>query len=351
VDQIVRQEKMSRRTKIIIGASLVVLGLLFASPELLSQYWVMVLISCLIFTCLGYGFRFLFLAGRLTIGAIAFAGIGAYTAALLTTKVDIPVLTNPWTGLFFGAIMAALIAIPIGIICLKVPGLMFAILTMAFVELFRYVLIMWSSLTNGIGGVLDIPAFSFPGYGSFGIDRTPYLYLIIIIAAVTMFVMYRIERTRVGLSMLSMAQNNELARHLGMDTFKYRLVIFAIVGLFAGLVGGFQAHYWHYVSPMEYQLLSSLLIMICPVVGGLMSPVGPIVGAFTLIGLTEGLRVFQEWAGLFFGGILLFVVFVLPGGLVTLPRAIYNTPQAIMNSPQWARMQWGRIRDKFAPIS
>jgi ABC-type branched-subunit amino acid transport system permease subunit len=91
--------------------------------------------------------------------------------------------------------------------------------------------------------------------------------------------------------------------------------------------------------------------MICPVVGGLMSPVGPIVGAFTLIGLTEGLRVFQEWAGLFFGGILLFVVFVLPGGLVTLPRAIYNTPQAIMNSPQWARMQWGRIRDKFAPIS
>ncbi|MBA7613982.1 hypothetical protein ES703_21243 [subsurface metagenome] len=342
---------MGRRTKIIIIASIIVLALLFYSPQLISQYWVMVLISCLIMVCLSYGFRLLFLTGRLTIGAIAFAGIGAYGSALLVTKADIAVLNNPWTGLFFGALIAALIAIPIGYITLKVPGLMFAILTMAFVELVRYVLIMWDSLTGGPAGVLDIPSFSLPGYGGFGINQTPYLYLIIIIAVVTIAVMYRIERTRVGLSFYAMALNDSLARHVGMDTFKFRLICFVIVGFFAGMVGAFEAHYWHYVSPQAFILLNALLIKVCAVAGGVLSPLGPIVGAFVLVGLTEGLRMFREYAGIFFGGILLFVVFLLPGGLVTLPRVLINMPGNARSWPDTARRKWLDIRARFVPAS
>jgi len=347
---------MGRRTKIIIIVSLVFLALLFVSPQFVSQYWVMVLISCLIMVCLSYGFRLLFLTGRFTIGHIAFAGVGAYASALLVIKADIPVLNNPWTGLFFGALVAGIVALAIGYVILRVPGLMFAILTMAVVELVRYVLIMWDSLTGGPAGVLDIPSFSLPGYGSFGINQTPYLYLIIIIAVVTIAIMYRIERTRVGLSFYAMALNDRLARHVGMDTFKFRLICFAITGFFAGMVGAFLAHYWHYVSPqafilMSVSVISALGIQVVAVAGGLLSPLGPIVGAFVLVLLSEGLREVREYAGIFFGGVLLFVIFMLPGGLVTLPRVLINMPGNARNWPDTARRKWLDIRARFVPAS
>ena len=163
---------MSGRQLLIVVSAVVALVVL-VMPQFLSQYWVMVLTMIAIAASLGYGFRFLLTAGRFTIGHAAFAGIGGYTAALFTTKL----VENFWLALFMGGIVAGLVGLIIGSVMLRVPGLMFAIITMAVGEIFRYVVIMWRSMTGGITGVLNIPSPSIAGF-DFGINQVPYFYLI-----------------------------------------------------------------------------------------------------------------------------------------------------------------------------
>jgi len=324
------------RRQLTIGFLAILVVVLLVLPQLLSQYWVMVMTMTAIAAALGYGFRFIMIAGRFTMGHAAFAGIGGYTAALFTTKV----LENFWLGLLMGGIVAGLVALVIGAVVLRVPGLMFAIITMAVSEIFRYLVIMWRSLTGGITGVLNIPSPSIAGL-DFGIDQVPYFYLIFGILVVSVLVMYRMERSRIGLTFHAMRQNDPLAQHLGVNIWRYRILCFAVACFFAGLVGGFQAHYWHYVSPATYTVMDSFTVFIYAYVGGLMYPAGPIVGAALMVGLSEGLRMAKEIAPLFYGGALILIIFFLPGGILSLP-------QESRTLLRQARARWRSMRDRFA---
>jgi len=319
------------RRQLIIGFFAVVAIVVIALPQFLSQYWVMVMTMMAIASSLAYGFRFLITTGRFTMGHAAFAGIGGYTAALITTKV----VENFWLGLIIGGLMSGIVALGIGAIILRVPGLMFAIITMAVSEIFRYLVIMWRSLTGGITGVLNIKSPSIAGFG-FGIDQIPYFYLILGILVVSVVVMYRMERSRIGLAFHATRQNDSLAQHLGINIWRYRILCFSVACFFAGLVGAFQAHYWHYVSPATYTVMDSFMVFIYAYVGGLMFPAGPIVGSCLLVGLSEGLRMAKEIAPLFYGGVLILVIFWLPGGILTLPQEV--------------RTQWRNARAAIARV-
>jgi branched-chain amino acid transport system permease protein len=195
-------------------------------------------------------------------------------------------------------------------------------------------------MTGGITGVLNIPSPSIAGF-DFGINQVPYFYLILGIAVVSVLVMYRMEHSRMGLTFHAMRQNDTLAQHLGVNIWRYRILCFTIACFFAGLVGAFQAHYWHYVSPATYTVMDSFYIFISAYVGGLMYPAGPIVGATLLVSLSEGLRMAKEWQPFLYGGFLIGVVFFLPGGILSLPqesRALLRQGRARLNS----------IRDRFA---
>jgi len=319
------------RKQLIFVALGVVAVVVIALPQFLSQYWVMVMVMMATASALAYGFRFLITTGRFTMGHACFAGIGGYAAALLTTKV----VENFWLALLMGGLVAGLVALGIGAVILRVPGLMFAIITMAVSEIFRYLVIMWRSLSGGITGVLNIKSPSIAGF-NFGIDQIPYFYLILGILVVSVVVMYRMERSRIGLAFHAMRQNDPLAQHLGINIFRYRLLCFSVACFFAGFVGAFQAHYWHYVSPATYTVMDSFMVFIYAYVGGLMFPAGPIVGSCLLVGLSEGLRMAKEIAPLFYGGILILVIFWLPGGILTLP--------------QESRTQWRKVRTFFARV-
>ena len=327
------------RRQLIIGFFAVLGVVVVVLPQFLSQYWVMVMTMMTIASALAYGFRFLITTGRFTMGHAAFAGIGGYAAALMTTKV----VDNFWLALLMAGIVSALVAVAVGAVILRVPGLMFAIITMAFSEIFRYLVIMWRSLTGGITGVLNISSPSIAGF-DFGIDQVPYFYLILAILVVSVVVMYRMERSRIGLAFHAMRQNDPLAAHLGINVWRYRILCFAVACFFAGLVGAFQAHYWHYVSPATYTVMDSFVIFIYAYVGGLMYPAGPIVGSVLLVGLSEGLRMAKEIAPLFYGGILILVIFWLPGGILSLP-------QESRTLLRQARAQLRRIRERFAAAS
>jgi len=324
------------RRQLTIGFLAIVAVVVLILPQLLSQYWVMVMTMMAIAAALGYGFRFVITTGRFTMGHAAFAGIGGYAAALMTTKV----VENFWLGLLMGGIVAGLVGLAIGAVILRVPGLMFAIITMAVSEIFRYLVIMWRSLTGGITGVLNIPSPSIAGF-DFGIDQVPYFYLIFGILVVSVLVMYRMERSRIGLTFHAVRQNDPLAQHLGINIWRYRLLCFSVACFFAGLVGSFQAHYWHYVSPATYTVMDSFTIFIYAYIGGLMYPAGPIVGAVLMVGLSEGLRMAKEIAPLFFGGALLLIIFFLPGGILSLP-------QESRTLLRQGRARWKRMRDRFA---
>jgi len=299
-----------------VGIVLLVLFLL-SLPWFASEYYLRILISVGIGAMLAFGVRLIYMVGRLTLGHAAFMGLGAYTSALLATKLGV----NFWLGLPAAGMVAALIAAGIGIIVLRIAGIYFVIVSFAFAEFLRYLWMWWEPMTGGITGILNIPTPSLPGI-EFGVNPVPFYYLILFLVALTTLVMYRVDRSRVGMAFRAIGQNDVLAEHLGINLTRYRILAFTIACFFAGLAGSFQAHYHMYTSPEDFTILESLYAQLYPFVGGIGSLWGSLIGPLFMIGVSEGFRVAKELEPLFFGGVLILVMLFLPRGLVSLPDVI-----------------------------
>ncbi|MFG1478150.1 high-affinity branched-chain amino acid ABC transporter permease LivM [Xanthobacter sp. V4C-4] len=284
-----------------------------------SRYWVDLGIYILTYVMLGWGLNIVVgLAGLLDLGYVAFYAVGAYTFALLSTSVPVNAFFEAhgaegfwaawsfWVCLPVAGLLAALWGVILGFPVLRLRGDYLAIVTLAFGEIIRLVLINWVSLTNGGAGISSIPPVTFLGVpfnreddgfaALFGLDydsmhRMIFLYFVILgLAALTALATIRLRKMPVGRAWEALREDEIACRSLGINTTLTKLTAFATGAMFGGFAGAFFAVRVRFVSPESFTFMESAVILAIVVLGGMGSQMGVAAAAVLLIGGMEMLR-------------------------------------------------------------
>lgn len=265
-------------------------------------------IQILIYVMLAWGLNIVVgLAGLLDLGYVAFYAVGAYAYALLGTHFG----WSFWILLPLAGIMAAFWGVILGFPVLRLRGDYLAIVTLAFGEIIRLVLINWREVTNGSAGISGIPKVSFFGLFTFNVSDPNYIakvfgiaqsgvyykiflyYLILLLALLTAFVTIRLRRMPVGRAWEALREDEIACRSLGINTTNTKLTAFAIGAMFGGFAGAFFSARQGFVSPESFVFLESAIILAIVVLGGMGSLPGIAIAAAVMIGGTEILRELQ----------------------------------------------------------
>ena len=270
-------------------------------------------IQILIYIMLGWGLNIVVgLAGLLDLGYVAFYAVGAYSSALLSTTFGL----SFWMVLPLAGILAAFWGILLGFPVLRLRGDYLAIVTLAFGEIIRLVLINWIDLTGGYAGISGIPRPTFFGIpfnasdqgfaAVFGLEfsplyRTIFLYyIILLLALLTNWVTIRLRRLPVGRAWEALREDEIACRALGINTVTTKLTAFAIGAMFGGFAGAFFSARQGFISPESFVFMESAVIVAIVVLGGMGSQFGVALAAVVMIGGTEILREL-EWLKMIFG--------------------------------------------------
>src|SRR6266404_6965437 len=253
--------------------------------------------------------------GQLNIGHSAFMSLGAYTSALLAKNLGFPFEIS----LLCGALLATVVGLAIGYPALRLRGVYFAMVTVAFVEVVRLIAQIWVPLTRGMSGLSGIPKPSLLGMTL--TTKAEQYYLVLFLMLVILLVLWRLESSRLGLIWKSIGMADNLAQSLGVDIAKHKLLAFALGCFFAGVAGAFYAHFIRFLFPPEFGFLMATNILVYNFVGGRGHFVGPIVGAAFLSLLSEPFRG-SAYDTIFFSIAMLLTILFLPGGLITLPARL-----------------------------
>ncbi|HJZ45021.1 MAG TPA: high-affinity branched-chain amino acid ABC transporter permease LivM [Hyphomicrobiaceae bacterium] len=270
-------------------------------------------IQILIYVMLGWGLNIVVgLAGLLDLGYVAFYAVGAYSTALLVHNFGF----GFWLCLPLAGIMAAFWGVMLGFPVLRLRGDYLAIVTLAFGEIIRLVLINWVPVTNGYAGISGIPRPTFFGIpfnasdegfaAVFGLEFTPLyrtlflFYVILALALITNWVTLRLRRLPVGRAWEALREDEIACRSLGINTTNTKLTAFAIGAGFGGFAGSFFAARQGFISPESFTFLESALVVAIVVLGGMGSQIGVAIAAIGMIGGTEILREL-DWLKRVFG--------------------------------------------------
>jgi branched-chain amino acid transport system permease protein len=271
-------------------------------------------IGILVFTniVLVVGYRLLCLTGLYSFCHITFFAIGAYTSALLSTKVGFPV----WFCFLASGVVAAFFSVALIIPAARVRGVYFFLVTFGFLGAMESVFLHWTSLTGGDAGILVEATLI--GTGS----QTQDYFMILAFTLITILVMYRIERSRFGRELAPIGSAEGLAAVSGINILKSRVFAFAIGAGFAGFAGSLFAHDAAYISSNNFSMWGTIYILVWLAVGGARKMWGPIVGAIAMTLIAELLRMSGIWQALFYSAVLLIVVMAMPQGIVGLVDTI-----------------------------
>jgi branched-chain amino acid transport system permease protein len=268
------------------------------------RYWFDLSILVLTYVMLGWGLNIVVgLAGLLDLGYVAFYAVGAYTFALLATHFGL----SFWICLPIAGLAAAVWGVILGFPVLRLRGDYLAIVTLAFGEIIRIVLLNWTEVTNGPNGISGIPKPTFFGLpfspigedtfsAFFGIKYDPLhgiiflYYLILALALLTNLVTLRLRRLPIGRAWEAMREDEIACRSLGINTTVTKLTAFAIGALFGGLAGGFFATRQGFISPESFTFIESAIILSIVVLGGMGSQLGVAIAAIVMVGGFEALR-------------------------------------------------------------
>src|SRR5262247_708328 len=314
-------------------------------------------IQILIYVMLGWGLNIVVgLAGLLDLGYVAFYAVGAYSYALLAKAFGF----SFWLLLPLAGTLAAFWGILLGFPVLRLRGDYLAIVTLAFGEIIRLILINWVPVTNGYAGISGIPRPTFLGIpfnasdegfaATFGLEfspayRTIFLYYVILgLALLTAYVTVRLRRLPVGRAWEALREDEIACRALGINTTNTKLTAFAMGGMFAGFAGSFFAARQGFISPESFTFLESATILSMVVLGGMGSQVGVALAAIVMIGGTEIMRqlgflkqIFgptfdpTQYRMLIFGLAMVAIMRWRPRGLISTrePSAVFRRRRAI----------------------
>ena len=286
-------------------------------------------ILVLTYVMLGWGLNVVVgLAGLLDLGYVAFYAVGAYSYALLATNFGL----SFWVCLPLAGILAAFWGVMLGFPVLRLRGDYLAIVTLAFGEIIRLVIINWQSLTGGPNGVSGIPRptlFGIPltpgddGLAArLGIEFSPthrivfLFYLILALALLTNWVTIRLRRLPIGRAWEALREDEVACRALGINTTTTKLTAFATGAMFGGFAGAFFATRQGFISPESFTFQESALVLAIVVLGGMGSQLGVALAALTMIGGFELFRGLEQYRMLVFGVAMVLLMIWRPRGLI-----------------------------------
>jgi branched-chain amino acid transport system permease protein len=306
-----------RLTKYSIPAVLASVGVLLLFPLFMKPYMIDVMVGILLFAFLSNAWNIIGgYAGQLSLGHATFFGIGAYTSTCLFVNFGLP----PLAGMFVGAILGGLAGFILGFLCFRygLKAAYFALATLAFAEIARIIAYNWKAIGSSLGILIPLGKSSLINLTF--TDKYAYYYVILVMAALSLGIVYLIDRSKMGLYLLAIREDEEAAEAAGVDTTKYKLLAITLSAALTATGGTFYAQYLMYISPEEvFGIGISIEIILRPIIGGAGTLFGPIIGAFTLGPLAELARVhLGGYSGVHlaaYGLIVILVVLFLPEGI------------------------------------
>jgi branched-chain amino acid transport system permease protein len=289
------------------------LGLIFIGalilPLVVGEFWVHVAVEILILGLFAVSFNMIFgYMGQLSFGHAAYYGVGAYATGMLLVKASIPLPIC----LAASMIAAGICALIFGYFCVRLTGIYFAILTLAFGQLMYYIIFQWYSFTGGDDGLQGIipPDFLF--------GATSYYYFTVLIVTAALIAMWYISKSPFGYTMRAIRDNADRTRFLGINVRRYMLINFVVAAMFAGLAGGLLGPFNRSVAPDLCNWHQSGVPVFMTVIGGPLGFLGPMIGSVIFTFLMAFVTGFTEYWPLTIGLIIIFVVLFMPGGVLGL---------------------------------
>lgn len=284
---------------------LIILSIL--APAFLSEFYLTVLCEALVMSMLALSFNLLFgYMGQLSFGQAAFYGLGGYTVAMLVTKLHF----NFWLSIVAGVLVAGLIGLIVGYFCVRLRGIYFAVLTLAFGQLIFFIVFKWHNFTGGDDGIQGI----FPP--EFLKSPTAYYYFILIIFLVSAFVLWKMLHSPFGQTIVSMRENAERTEFLGINIARYQLIAFVIAAAIAGLAGAIWVPFYRSVAPSYLTWIKSGEPVMAAILGGPSLFYGPILGMFIMTFFHSWVLGFTVYWPVVMGALILIIIFLLPGGIL-----------------------------------
>jgi ABC-type branched-subunit amino acid transport system ATPase component/ABC-type branched-subunit amino acid transport system permease subunit len=240
--------------------------------------------------------------GQISFGHAGFYAIGAYAAAVLATRAG----WSPWAAMPIAILLTALVGAGVAGAALRVTGPYLAMVTIAFGIIVEGVLVEWVSVTNGPGGVFNIPKPTL---------RVSY-WLIAAVAGLALVMVANLRRSGWGRALLAVKGSDVAAESLGLSSYYVRIVAFTVSAAFAGAAGGLFAHLNGYISPDSFSLQTSILFVLALLFGGEGRVAGPVVGSLVLTLLPELLTSLVDYRLILYGGLLMLSIYWLPAGVV-----------------------------------
>lgn len=301
---------MSRR-RLAYGLLALWIALLALTPWIADNYTVRVAITIAMFSAMALSWNFIGgFAGYPSFSTAAFFGIGCYVGAI-SQRNGIP-LVLAWA---IATLAVTLFAAALGTIILRLKGHYFAIGSIGVVEVVRLLTSSWGSVTGG-GDGLNVPLLQ--GSPDWVAAKVLYVMLAIMLAAFVATLM--VDRARLGFGLRCINQNEDAADMVGVDTTRYKIAAYALSALFCGTVGAVYASWVGYIDPTDsFSILMTVKVPVMALLGGAGTVMGPIVGASVFVVLEEFFWAnFLEWNRAILGGIIVFLIFFLPGGILRL---------------------------------
>jgi len=282
----------------------------------INHYLLTVLIIMLVFIIYSSAWNLLALSGQGSLGHAAFFGIGGYTSAIIARSLGL----HPLVTILAGGLFAAFIGVLIGLTCIRMREWFLAMVTFGFAIIVHTITTELSWLTGGWDGipVKKLIPVTIPNYILYE------YYAMLLITVVAIVIIYLITKSRVGLALEAIRENELEAKLMGIGVIKYKLVAFAISAFFTGIAGALEIHHFGYITPEVYGIDISFWPIIYSISGGLFTIGGPILGTVVITFIWGVLRSF----GLVYEGVvliglvLILIVIFLPKGLVSIPEKI-----------------------------
>ena len=274
--------------------------------------------------------------GQLSLGHVAFFGIGAYTSALVSLgfsvhiapEIMVSLAPQPvWVGILCAAVLTGLVGYAIGKLAFRVRGAYFVIVSLSFAEVVRLIALNWVELTQGPMALNSIPALTlgFGGYELSFLRKPQFFYLMLFIAALSYILIARLVNSRAGRAMIALRENESLAMSVGIDVTRSLVLATIVSAAIAGVAGALYTHYIRIVDPNIFLFIYTVTMVIMVVTGGKGTLAGPIVGGVIFGFVPEVLRGMQirpEAQWIVYGILMIAIVYFLPEGIVPAVRRV-----------------------------
>jgi branched-chain amino acid transport system permease protein len=252
--------------------------------------------------------------GQLSLGHAAFFGVGAYASALTYLNLKVPM----WGGMMAAMAFSGALGWIVAKLAFKLRGAYFVIMTIGIAEVLKLVALNWIDLTKGPMGLTDIAVPSL-SLGELKIDfgeKIVYYYLLLFMVFLCAYLQYRLVHSSFGRAFISIRENEDLAASVGINCYKYLIIVVVISAAIAGMAGSLYAHYVSFIDPGVFAFFISVNVVMTVIGGGQGTLAGPIIGAILFTLIPEWLRVFGDARMAVYAVVVIVIVIFMPRGIL-----------------------------------